>query len=30
MAELDLNPLMVLPTGHGVKAVDALAVRPSA
>jgi acetyltransferase len=26
LAELDINPLMVLPAGHGVKAVDALAV----
>jgi succinyl-CoA synthetase beta subunit len=24
LAELDINPLMVLPTGQGVKAVDAL------
>jgi len=30
LAELDINPLMVLPAGHGVKAVDALAVLPSA
>ena len=29
LAELDINPLMVLPAGHGVKAVDALAVLPS-
>ena len=29
LAELDINPLMVLPAGHGVKAVDALAVSPS-
>lgn len=26
LAELDLNPLLVLPTGQGVKAVDALAI----
>jgi acetyltransferase len=26
LVELDLNPLMVLPVGQGVKAVDALAV----
>ena len=26
LAELDVNPLMVLPSGHGVKAVDALVV----
>ena len=26
LAELDINPLMVLPEGQGVKAVDALAV----
>ncbi|MGA8499651.1 MAG: acetate--CoA ligase family protein, partial [Xanthobacteraceae bacterium] len=26
LAELDINPLMVLPSGHGVKAVDALVV----
>jgi succinyl-CoA synthetase beta subunit len=26
LAELDVNPLMVLPEGQGVKAVDALAV----
>jgi acetate---CoA ligase (ADP-forming) len=26
LAELDVNPLMVLPAGHGVKAVDALVV----
>jgi acetyltransferase len=26
LAELDINPLMVLPAGHGVKAVDALVV----
>ena len=26
LAELDINPLMVLPTGQGVKAVDALVV----
>jgi acetyltransferase len=26
LAELDINPLMVLPRGHGVKAVDALVV----
>src|SRR5262249_29935843 len=26
LAELDINPLMVLPAGRGVKAVDALAV----
>jgi acetate---CoA ligase (ADP-forming) len=30
LAELDINPLMVLPAGRGVKAVDALAVLPSA
>jgi acetyltransferase len=24
LAELDINPLMVLPSGQGVKAVDAL------
>src|SRR2546427_582585 len=29
LAELDINPLMVLPAGHGVKAVDALTVLPS-
>jgi acetate---CoA ligase (ADP-forming) len=29
LAELDINPLMVLPEGHGVKAVDALAVLPN-
>jgi hypothetical protein len=29
LAELDINPLMVLPAGHGVKAVDALAILPS-
>ena len=27
LAELDINPLMALPAGQGVKAVDALAVR---
>ena len=26
IAELDINPLMVLPTGQGVVAVDALVV----
>jgi acetyltransferase len=26
LAELDINPLMVLPVGQGVKAVDALVV----
>jgi hypothetical protein len=26
LAELDINPLMVLPGGQGVKAVDALIV----
>src|SRR4030095_13859676 len=26
LAELDINPLMVLPAGQGVKAVDALLV----
>jgi acetate---CoA ligase (ADP-forming) len=26
LAELDINPLMVLPSGQGVKAVDALLV----
>jgi len=26
LAELDINPLMVLPKGQGVKAVDALVV----
>jgi len=26
LAELDINPLMVMPAGHGVKAVDALVV----
>jgi hypothetical protein len=26
LAELDINPLMVLPLGQGVKAVDALVV----
>jgi acetyltransferase len=30
LAELDINPLMVLPAGQGVKAVDALAVLKSA
>jgi acetyltransferase len=30
LAELDINPLMVLPAGQGVKAVDALAVLRSA
>jgi acetyltransferase len=28
LAELDINPLMVLPSGQGVKAVDALVVFP--
>ena len=26
LAEVDINPLMVLPSGQGVKAVDALIV----
>jgi acetate---CoA ligase (ADP-forming) len=26
LAELDINPLMVLPAGQGVKALDALIV----
>jgi acetate---CoA ligase (ADP-forming) len=26
LAELDINPFMVLPSGQGVKAVDALVV----
>jgi hypothetical protein len=26
LAELDINPLLVLPVGRGVKAVDALVV----
>jgi len=26
LAELDINPVMVLPVGRGVKAVDALVV----
>jgi hypothetical protein len=26
LGELDINPLMVLPQGHGVKAADALVV----
>jgi hypothetical protein len=26
LAELDINPLMVLPSGQGVKTVDALVV----
>jgi hypothetical protein len=26
LVELDINPLMVLPSGQGVKAVDALVV----
>jgi hypothetical protein len=26
LAELDVNPLMVLPSGQGVRAVDALVV----
>jgi hypothetical protein len=26
LTELDINPLMVLPSGQGVKAVDALVV----
>ena len=26
LAELDINPLLVLPAGRGVKAVDALVV----
>jgi acetyltransferase len=30
LAELDINPLMVLPAGQGVKAVDALVVREGA
>jgi acetyltransferase len=29
LAELDINPLMVLPAGQGVKAVDALVVLKS-
>jgi succinyl-CoA synthetase beta subunit len=29
LAELDINPLMVLPAGQGVKAVDALVVLQS-
>ena len=29
LAELDINPLIVLPAGRGVKAVDALVVRAS-
>jgi acetate---CoA ligase (ADP-forming) len=29
LAELDINPLMVLPAGQGVKAVDALVVLPT-
>src|SRR2546422_6169410 len=29
LAELDINPLMVLPAGHGGRAVEALAVLPS-
>jgi acetyltransferase len=29
LAELDINPLMVLPAGSGVKAVDALVVLQS-
>lgn len=29
LAELDINPLIVLPAGRGVKAADALAVRAS-
>jgi acetate---CoA ligase (ADP-forming) len=29
LAELDINPLIVLPQGHGVKAVDALALMRS-
>jgi acetyltransferase len=29
LAELDINPLVVLPAGRGVKAVDALAVLPT-
>jgi hypothetical protein len=29
LAELDINPLMVLPAGRGVKAAYALAVLPS-
>jgi hypothetical protein len=28
LAELDINPLMMLPWGQGVKAVDALVVLP--
>jgi len=27
MAELDINPLLVLPDGQGVKVVDALIIR---
>jgi acetyltransferase len=30
LAELDINPLMVLPQGQGVKAVDALVVLKTA
>jgi len=26
LAELDINPLMVLPTGQGVRAADAVAI----
>jgi succinyl-CoA synthetase beta subunit len=26
IAEVDINPLIVMPHGHGVKAVDALVV----
>ena len=26
LAELDINPLMVLPAGQGVKAADAVAI----
>ena len=29
LAELDINPLMVMPAGQGVKAVDALVVLKS-
>jgi acetate---CoA ligase (ADP-forming) len=30
LTELDINPLIVLPEGRGVRAVDALAVLPGA
>jgi len=30
VAEVDINPLIVLPTGNGVKAVDALVILKSA